>query len=101
MIDFDFVLKTHKKYKDISIEEEITLEQIKEKLNLLLNGDKYNYSYYIELRDAFLIQYNLSNIKIYKTIYENLYYIFSNFNFENKFSNDKDNFIHAYKYCLH
>ncbi len=49
MIDFDFVLKTHKKYKDISIEEEITLEQIKEKLNLLLNGDKYNYSYYIEL----------------------------------------------------
>lgn len=101
MIDFDFVLKTHKKYKDISIEEEITLEQIKEKLNLLLNGDKYNYSYYIELRDAFLIQYNLSNIKIYKTIYENLYYIFSNFNFENKFSNDKDNFINAYKYCLH
>ncbi|MCZ1176821.1 hypothetical protein [Acinetobacter pittii] len=101
MIDFNLILKTHKKYKHLSLEEDLNIEEIKEYFNNTLLGNTLNYSYFVELRDSFLIQYNLSKQEIYKSIYENLYFIFSNFNYKNKFSSNQDSFLKAYKYCMY
>ena len=101
MIVFNFIVKTHKKCITTSLYENLTLEEILQQFHVLLKGDNIRFSYFIELRDSFIVQYNLSNNKIYKEIYENLYFILNNFKFEDNFNNNKDNFIFAYKYCLY
>ncbi|MFV5244833.1 hypothetical protein ACNKGS_00585 [Acinetobacter baumannii] len=100
MIDFNFILKLHKKYIKNNNVHELNLEEIKEYFNQKLLGNTLSYSYYLELRDSFLIQYSLTNQEIYKSIYENLSFILSNFNSDNKFNNNKENFVNSYKYCL-
>ncbi|WP_336916676.1 hypothetical protein [Acinetobacter modestus] len=101
MIDFNFILKTHKQNKDINLGEDLSIEQVNEKIKLILKGVAYKYNYYIELRESFLIQYSISKNNIYKSIYENLFYILSNFNIENTFNDNENSFIDAYRYCLH
>lgn len=101
VIDFNFILKTHKQFHEINIDEDLSVEHIYEKFKLLLEGDSSKYSAYIELRDSFLIQYYLSNVDTYKLIYENLDFIFLNFNFESKFNSNDENFKIAYQYCLY
>ncbi|EPQ5027051.1 hypothetical protein LOL03_001575 [Acinetobacter baumannii] len=101
MIDFNFIVKTHKTLSSSKINENLTLEEIIEQFHTLLKGDNITISFFIKLRDSFVVQYNLSKNKIYKEIFENLYFIFNNFKHGENFNNNRDNFISAYKYCLY
>ncbi|MBN6492805.1 hypothetical protein [Acinetobacter pittii] len=101
MIDFNYIVKIHKKLITRKINEVLTLDEIIEKFKYHLEGENIRFSVYIDLRDSFLIQYKLTNNKTYKEIYENLYFILSNFKFEDNFNDDKESFSVAYNYCIY
>ncbi|HAV5427386.1 TPA: hypothetical protein JI091_10375 [Acinetobacter baumannii] len=101
MIDFNYIVKIHKKLITSKINKVLTLDEIIEKFKYHLEGENIRFSVYIDLRDSFLIQYKLTNNKTYKEIYENLYFILSNFKFEDNFNDDKESFSVAYNYCIY
>ncbi|HAV4563863.1 TPA: hypothetical protein JIS04_10745, partial [Acinetobacter baumannii] len=101
MIDFNFIVKIHKKLVAKKNNNVLNIDEIIEQFKTLLKGDNIRFSVYIDLRNSFLIQYKLTNNKVYKEIYENLYFILSNFNFEDNFNGDKDKFLTAYNYCIY
>lgn len=101
MIDFNFILRTHKEIKKIVINENLTINEIKDRFSTLLIGNVYTYAFYKRLEESFLIQFNLSNQKIYKEIYENLNFILSNFDHNFMFNENLENFVSTYRLCIY
>lgn len=101
MIDFEYVIDMHNELTTSNIDEDLTLKEIYNKIDELILGDNSTFEFLYELKDAFLLEYLVSNNETYKFIFDNLCFISDNLKSTDKFNGDLNNLKEAYKYCIY